>query len=141
MSNLSSPVQRDDLVISKQDGEFYSGGFNVSSILKQGGGPVMNTFLGGKKDSDADTDIFELFKNLSIPRGIFSMKTEHFNSNHNATHKQNIINNDDHLEDDLVDKLLKLVEPIHNNKEDNQLKHKKTKKHINKNKKNKTKKQ
>jgi hypothetical protein len=141
MSNLSANINSDDLVISKQDGGYYSGGFNVSSILKDGNSPVINNFSGGKKNLDTNTDIFDVFKNLSIPRGIFSMKTEHLNSKHTAKHNRPVINNDDYLDDDIVDKLLKLVEPINNNKEDqSQSPHKKTKKNKHKSKKNKTKK-
>lgn len=137
MSNLSPNIIPDDLVISKQPGGFYSGGFNVSSILQGGNSPIINNFSGGNKN--ADSDIFDIFKNLSIPRGIFSMKTEHLNSKHNFKNNHPVINNDEHLEDDLVDKLLKLVEPTNTNKENNS--HlKKTKKHNNKFKKNKTKK-
>ena len=144
MSNLPENITSDDLVISKQAGGFYSGGFNVSSILKEGNSPVINNFSrgisGGKKD--VDPDIFDLFKNLSIPRGIFSMKTEYLNSKHNYNPNRHRpgINEDEHLNDDMMDKLLKLVEPKHNIN-DEQLQHKKTKKFKNKSKKNKTKKQ
>ena len=132
MSNLSANINSDDLVISKQSGGFYSGGFNVSSILKDGNSPIINNLSGGKKSPDAD--IFDLFKNLSIPRGIFSMKTEHINSKRSANHNHQIINDDEHLEDDIVDKLLKLVEPVEKyteNLNDTQ-QHKKTKKLKNK---------
>jgi hypothetical protein len=142
MSNLSAIINSDDLVISKQAGGFYSGGFNVSSILKEGNSPVINNFSGGKKD--LGDDIFDLFKNLSIPRGIFSMKTEHLNSKYKPQHNRNrqIINDDEYLQDDMVNRLLKLVEPTTNSKEPPDLQqHKKTKKHKNKSKQNKTKKQ
>jgi hypothetical protein len=141
MSNLSAIINSDDLVISKQAGGFYSGGFNVSSILKEGNSPVINNFSGGKKD--LGDDIFDLFKNLSIPRGIFSMKTEHLNSKYKPQHNRNrqIINDDEYLQDDMVNRLLKLVEPTTNSKEPPDLQqHKKTKKHKNKSKQNKTKK-
>lgn len=138
MSNLSATINSDDLVISKQAGGFYSGGFNVSSILKDGNSPIINNFSGGKKI--ADTDIFDLFKNLSIPRGIFSMKTEHINSKYKSKHNHPVIDNDEHLDDDIHDKLLKLVEP-NTRKEEQPSQHKKTKKFKNKSKKNKTKKQ
>ena len=137
MSNLSAPINSDDLVISKQSGGFYSGGFNISSIIKDGISPVFNNFSGGKKH--VDNDIFDLFKNLSIPRGIFSMKTEHFTPTNNYKQKHPVINNNDHLDDDIVNKLLKLVEPNNNNKEPNQQQYKTTKKLKNKFKKNKTK--
>lgn len=144
MSNLSAIINSDDLVISKQAGGFYSGGFNVSSILKEGNSPVINNFSGGKKDLGDGHDIFDLFKNLSIPRGIFSMKTEHLNSKYKPQHNRNrqVINDDEYLEDDMVNRLLKLVEPTTNSKEHPDLQQdKKTKKHKNKSKQNKTKKQ
>lgn len=142
MSNLVANINSDDLVISKQAGGFYSGGFNVSSILKEGNSPIINNLSGGKKG--LDTDMFDLFKNLSIPRGIFSMKTEHHNPKHNRT----LINDDEHLEDDMVNKLLKLVEPEHIDKNTEQPaepavrhhQHKKTKKFKHKSKKNRTRK-
>jgi hypothetical protein len=132
MSNLSANINSDDLVISKQSGGFYSGGFNVSSILKDGNSPIINNLSGGKKGQDAD--IFDLFKNLSIPRGIFSMKTEHLNYKRSANHNHPIINDDEHLEDDMVDKLLKLLEPAQKNTENptHTQQHKKTKKLKNK---------
>ena len=52
MSNLSAIINSDDLVISKQAGGFYSGGFNVSSILKEGNVKIVAASFDFSKESE-----------------------------------------------------------------------------------------
>jgi len=96
-----SLITENDLVFSKTgDGIITGGGFNVTSILKNSNIPDLNNILRGGS-SDANEEIYKIFKHLSIPRGILSL---------NVIYPEAKCVDDDVIPEDIHSKLLKMVE-------------------------------
>jgi hypothetical protein len=112
----------DDFIFCKKpNGEITSCGFSVNSrLLREGKSPIMGmtSFLHGntKDDNDAVGDsgersdkrhrhnnVADLFKNMSVPAGIFYIQQK------NPSSKQDHLYEDEDISDDLFDKLLNLA--------------------------------
>lgn len=156
MSNLTS----DDLIFYKDDEEkIYSGGFSVNSImLKRGFSPIMSIQTNKNEDlTNIDTDhkVSNLFSDLVVPNWaiyypegntkIFIDHNIDSFDNHNNFKKEKYHNelndesDDECIDDDLYEKLLKIALVDENEIKKMKRKNKKTKRN-NKTKRNKTKK-
>lgn len=121
-------MQNNDLVFYQQGGNLFSGGFSVDSVLMKGGiSPMKSISIG----YDESSGIFG--KNLVVPPMWFLSQT-----NHAATCKKNNYeldeNNENLLEEDLHDKLLKISQLIERKKRTAKLFPKKINKKTKKNK-------
>ena len=105
---MSSPIlSNEDLTIYKIDGKIMSGGFSVNSILlNQGLSPTITTLnydvqKGGKTSN--------LFENLAVPSFLFQNKKKSTSSG-GGVEGSKVINVNEPLDNDIHDKLLKIVE-------------------------------
>jgi hypothetical protein len=130
-TDSNSPVYNEDEFIfcKKPNGEITSCGFSVNSaLLREGKSPMMGLtpFLrgtGSSRNGDDDDDdesesdtqmrsssgnhihhhVSEMFKNMSVPAGIFYMQQK------NQPCKQDNVYEEDDISEDLFDKLLNLA--------------------------------
>jgi hypothetical protein len=130
-TDSNGPVYNEDEFIfcKKPNGEITSCGFSVNSaLLREGKSPMMGLtpFLRGTgsarngdddddDDSESDTQmrpssgnnihhhVSEMFKNMSVPAGIFYMQQK------NQPCKQENVYEEDDISEDLFDKLLNLA--------------------------------
>ena len=138
-----------ELVLYKQNGKTYSGGFTVNSLMMQHGiSPIISGGGGGGGGGSTKTD--ETFHNLAIPAGLyyFDGGLEQKGGAKNATY----VNEEEYLSDELYSRLMELAGNVQGStneepdkkegKEGKEGKHKRTKKQrlLQENKKRKTKK-
>ena len=125
-TDSNGPVYNEDEFIfcKKPNGEITSCGFSVNSaLLREGKSPIMGLtpFLRGSARNGDDDDeeesedlrssssnstphhVSDMFKNLSVPAGIFYIQQK------NQTCKQDNIYEEDDISEDLFDKLLNLA--------------------------------
>jgi len=99
-------IGANELIFNKdEDNNIFSGGFNINSIMfKSGMSPILsiNEQIGGKNK------VSDLFESLVIPNWAlcYSMK--------GGEYKENEIESDEEIEDDLHEKLLDLVKENEN---------------------------
>jgi len=90
-------MQNNDLVFYQQGGNLFSGGFSVDSVLMKGGASPMKSISIGYDES---CGIFG--KNLVVPPMWFLSPTDHATTFKKNNYEENL------LEEDLHDKLLKI---------------------------------
>jgi hypothetical protein len=90
-------IQNNDLVFYQQGGNLFSGGFSVDSVLMKGGASPMKSISIGYDES---CGIFG--KNLVVPPMWFLSPTDHATTFKKNNYEENL------LEEDLHDKLLKI---------------------------------
>jgi hypothetical protein len=93
----------DDFVMIERNGEILSGGFRVDSILLKHKQSPMHTL--NQKFYGGASNVSDLFKDLAVPSGIF------FQPNKTGGYKENRnkVIEEEEVEDDLYDKLVKLA--------------------------------
>ena len=103
---MSSPIlSNEDLTIYKIDGKIMSGGFSVNSILlNQGLSPTITTL---NYDIQKGGKMSNLFENLAVPSFLYQKKKSTSNGGGEGS---KVINVDEPLDNDIHDKLLKMVE-------------------------------
>ena len=125
----------DELVMYKENGKTYSGGFMVNSIMLQHGiSPITRVSGGGdgggggiSSTSNNAGTIHETFNNLAIPAGLYYFDTGLVGQS-GGTASTYI--NEEYVGDEYYSKLMELLESIENSENNKtQGKHKKTKKH------------
>ena len=117
--NYKETFDNDDFVFTQKDGQYVGGGYKVQSMfLDKGISPVTTFNTKSSHDQDGGK-ISTPFENLAVPAGLFYInqrtskkviETPHFYEQHET------------ISDDIFDKLFGLV-----NADNNQKKHKKTK--------------
>jgi len=113
-----SYISAEDLLFYKEDGKIMSGGFNVGSIMMKNGISPMNTMGGSnEKEKEKSKEIGEIFDNLAIPAGLLYQSY----STTGGYRKFDFINELDEpreniLDEDIHEKLVKLIEYIPPNK-------------------------
>ena len=125
--NEESIFDGEEFVVTRRLGdngksEFLSGGYKVNSFFLQGGISPLTTLNDGKQTGGKVSSPFE---NLAVPAGLFYInqrvpKNEFDIDNHAHNYKKHEM-----ISDDIMDKLFGLVES-------NKKQHRKTRKHINK---------
>ena len=98
-------IQDHELVFNMSGGKIQSGGFTVESILLQKGEPALHTRNFGAQRGGSGS-VADLFKDLAVPAGLASFSRKQFGGD-----DQGRIQNDDSvIDDDVHEKLLKMVE-------------------------------
>lgn len=99
----------DDLIFYQDSntGQIMSGGYSIDSILLKKGIAPMKTLNGGSKnDNDNDNNnVSSIFKNLAVPAGLF-----YFPQKNNINTNSIEYNQSSPLNEDIHDRLFKLVE-------------------------------
>jgi hypothetical protein len=95
----------DDFVMIERNGEILSGGFKVNSILLKNKRSPMHT-LNKRMSGGEGNNVSDLFKDLAVPAGIFFQPSKF--SGGNGEHKRQNIEEQE-IEEDLYDKLVKLA--------------------------------
>jgi hypothetical protein len=136
--NTNIYIGGNELIFTEsKDGKQYGGGFSAKEIMKKSGfSPLMSVNLNNFQIGGDSEKVSDLFQNLAVPN--WAIKYNMSGGEYKKIEKNNDSDDDDSdIDDDLHDKLLELVK-----EHDNKLKQKfkKTKKCINKNNKNITKK-
>lgn len=109
----------DDLIFYQDSntGQIMSGGYTIDSILLKKGIAPMTTLnkVGGKKDDDYDDNdnVSSIFENLAVPAGLFYYPEKNCNIEI-IEYKQS-----SPLNEDIHDRLFKLVEMNNSNKKKN----------------------
>lgn len=121
-----STIGANELVFYKDDeGDIYSGGFRVNSILmKQGFSPMMtlngiNSQMGGGSQMGGDSDnvgnVSDLFNDLVVPNWAlafpFKQSGGDYKQEKNANKKEEEHYKDDVLDEDIHTKLLSMLQP------------------------------
>ena len=110
----------DDFVMIERNGEILSGGFHVNSILLKHKQSPMHTI--NKNLTGGGNNVSDLFKDLAVPSGIF------FQPNKTGGYREdkNKVVEEQEVDDDLYEKLVKLASVENKTKERKQRKSKKT---------------
>jgi hypothetical protein len=93
----------DDFVMIERNGEILSGGFHVNSILLKHKQSPMQTI--NKNFNGGGINVSDLFKDLAVPAGIF------FQPNKTGGYREdkNKVIDENEVDDDLYEKLVKLA--------------------------------
>ena len=111
---METPLNAEDFVIYRENGQIMSGGYSVDSILlNQNRSPIYSS---NKEQTGGKTVSSSIFSDLAIPGGLL------FTANNNNFKKYETIHHNT-IDDNLFDNLLKLLGP--NNKKQHNLKTKK----------------
>ena len=102
---MESVFADDDLVFNKSNGKIHSAGFTVDSILMQKGEPALITRNSGLQLGGGS--VANLFKDLAVPAGLVYFSRKQFGGDEQ---RSKIHNNDETIDDDIHEKLLKMVE-------------------------------
>ena len=102
---MESVFADDDLVFNKSNGKIHSAGFTVDSILMQKGEPALITRNSGLQIGGGS--VANLFKDLAVPAGLVYFARKQFGGD---VQQSKIHNNDETIDDDIHEKLLKMVE-------------------------------
>ena len=110
----------DDFVMIERGGEILSGGFKVDSILLKYKRSPMHTLNKGSMNGGGN-NVSDLFKDLAVPSGIF------FQPNKTGGYREdkNKVVEEEEVDDDLYEKLVKLASVENKTKERKQRKSKK----------------
>ena len=121
-----SELTTNDLILNNQDGHIQSGGFLINNIFLNNNDSAM--FINNKKNELGDK-VSDFFKDLAVPSGLLYLQQK--------PSKKIFINEDNKniVDDNLYEKLFKLLEHTKNNKLKTKKKH--NKKNYKKTKKNK----
>ena len=120
------------------DGEtqFVGGGYKVNSFFLQGGTPIMTTYNNSPSDQSGGK-VSSPFENLAVPAGLFFINQRipknYLDEDITTDKKYNAYTKHETVSDDMIDKLFGLVDADKKRK-------RKTKKHIEKSNKKKTRK-
>ena len=136
-----------ELVVYKQNGKTYSGGFTVNSLMMQHGiSPIIGGGGGSVGSTKTEGPLHDTFHNLAIPAGLyyFDGGLEQKGGAKNATY----VNEEEYVSDELYSRLMELAGNVQGSTNTNEEpdkkegKHKRTKKQrlLQENKKRKTKK-
>ena len=132
---------KDDFVLTRTingDGEtqFVGGGYKVNSFFLQGGTPIMTTYNNSPSDQSGGK-VSSPFENLAVPAGLFFINQRipknYLDEDITTDKKYNAYTKHETVSDDMIDKLFGLVDADKKRK-------RKTKKHIEKSNKKKTRK-
>jgi hypothetical protein len=132
---------KDDFVLTRTingDGEtqFVGGGYKVNSFFLQGGTPIMTTYNNSSSDQSGGK-VSSPFENLAVPAGLFFINQRipknYLDEDITTDKKYNAYTKHETVSDDMIDKLFGLVDADKKRK-------RKTKKHIEKSNKKKTRK-
>jgi len=101
----TSIFEEDDMIFNKTGGVIQSAGFKIDSILMQKGEPALITRNNGPQTGGGN--VADLFKDLAVPAGL-----AHFNKKWIGGYSQQPIfqDSDKIINEDIYDKLLKMVE-------------------------------
>lgn len=103
--------EENDLILCKtKDGKIRSCGFSVNNILLREGKPPMMTMNRGDDDDDKQNNkVSDLFRHLAIPAGFFYIQAK------SSPMKNNYIDEEDAVEEDLYERLLALASVTNHN--------------------------
>lgn len=96
-----STLSPEDLVYYEKDGKIMSGGYAIESLLMKGKIAPMST---ANTHTQKGGSVSSIFKNMAVPAGLLLLQQE-------VKNKQYDYKNNEHVEDDLHDKLLDLISP------------------------------
>ena len=104
----------DDFVVNKSsDGTIESGGYKIENYFMTGGMHAMKTSNSNSAKNNSknkDSNFSDLFKDLAIPAGLLYIKTPTSMFEPTVSYeRKGIDENDDVIDEDLYDKLVKLV--------------------------------
>lgn len=116
----------DDFVMIERGGEILSGGFKVDSILLKYQRSPMHTLNKGSMNGGGN-NVSDLFKDLAVPAGIFYQPSKS-GGGHKEKGEKTI--EEDEVDDDVYDKLVKLASMEDTEKGGKQKKSRGTKKDI-----------
>jgi hypothetical protein len=123
---------------NNEDGktQFVGGGYKVNSFFLQGGNPIMTTYNNSSSDQSGGK-VSSPFENLAVPAGLFFINQRipknYLDEDITTDKKYNAYTKHETVSDDMIDKLFGLVDADKKRK-------RKTKKHIEKSNKKKTRK-
>jgi hypothetical protein len=115
---MTSAIGPDDFVFYKDaEGEIYSGGYRVNSILlKQGFSPMMTlnqTQNGGSVNNNNNENVSQLFDHMVVPNWslAFPFKQGGGQQSYHKEEEENAksMNEDDVIDEDIHSKLLKML--------------------------------
>jgi hypothetical protein len=116
--------------------QFVGGGYKVNSFFLQGGKPIMTTY-NNLSDNQSGGKVSSPFENLAVPAGLFFINQRipknYLDEDIDTDKKYNAYTKHETVSDDMIDKLFGLVDADKKRK-------RKTKKHIEKSNKKKTRK-
>ena len=130
---------KDDFVLTRtiNGGQFVGGGYKVNSFFLQEGKPIMTTFNNNLPDNQSGGKVSSPFENLAVPAGLFFINQRipknYLDEDITTDKKYNAYTKHETVSDDMIDKLFGLVDADKKRK-------RKTKKHIEKSNKKKTRK-
>ena len=126
---MSLELSNNDLSVYTSNGKILSGGFSINSLLINQGLPAMMTVNSNTQmQIGGNNKVSDLFENLAVPSLVLHLDKKKYAGNIIVNHT------DEQLDDDIYDKLLKLVE-VHSKQIEKKTRKMKIKKDLNKTKK------
>ena len=101
-----------ELVMYKQDGKIYGGGFTVNSIMLQHGiSPITRVNVGGGSGTKKGGGVSDSFSNLAIPAGLYYFDTGLVEQSGGGKY---IDKDEGYMGDDMYSKLMDLAGNVNN---------------------------
>ena len=115
MSNISTQERlfnNNDFVYLKNGDSVESSGYTINSLLMNEKIPVMKTMNTNSQVAGGNNSVSSLLNNLAVPAGLLLMQQKTLKH-----YKDDNVNDEQVVNDDLFDKLLKMAGPNKNKKQ------------------------